>query len=346
MSAQNLPRLPRPPGLSTTGAGSLPHTQQELALQQALAVDVPYAPQLPRHSAAEYMLPQALVGLPGLRYDADGAATVSASVWARDGDAFNRRLDEALAGDVSAFAPPPLSYVAWQPFLWEIEARKLAFAKTQLAGPTTLRWLVRLDDGRRCQAEPGLDRAIYRLVLARATAMVHAIRERGATPILCLDEPGLFALDAAEPGHLVYLRELGLGISALRQAGALVALHCCSNTHWPSVLALGLDYLSFDVRLSLGPILRAQQELRAFAHEGGRLMLGIVPTNAAEPYDLDDLLATTGAALHPRAATGLPLGECLLSPACGLALRSIPETEQVFHDLRLAQRALRAAAVE
>ena len=333
--------LPRPSSLATTGVGSLPHTQQELALQKALAVDIPYLPQLPRHSAAEYMIPQALDGLPGLRYDADGTATVNAAVWARDGEAFNRRLDDALSGDVSAFAPSPLSQSAWQPFLWEIEHRGKVFAKAQLAGPTTLRWLVTLDDGRRVHAEPSLDRAIYRLVLARATAMARKMRECGATPILSFDEPGLYALDVKDPQHMVYLQELRLLASALRQAGALTALHCCSNTAWGALLGLGFDYLSLDVRLSLGSLLRAKLELQSFAKAGGRLMLGIVPTNADAPYDLEDLVATTAASLSGLA---MPLSECILTPACGLAMRSIPETSAIFEDLRAAQRSLRALA--
>ena len=67
-------------------------------------------------------------------------------------------------------------------------------------------------------------------------------------------------------------------------------------------------------------------------------MLFEVPTNAGEPYDLDDLVATAAASLQGFA---LPLSECIVSPACGLAMRSIPETSAIFEDLRVAQRALR-----
>jgi len=36
------------------------------------------------------------------------------------------------------------------------------------------------------------------------------------------------------------------------------------------------------------------------------------------------------------------LARALLAPACGLALRSVAESEQVYEDLREAQRLLRA----
>ena len=57
------------PPLATSSIGSLPHTQLELALQQALLLDIPAAPQLPGRDPGEYMVPQALEGLPGLRFD-------------------------------------------------------------------------------------------------------------------------------------------------------------------------------------------------------------------------------------------------------------------------------------
>ena len=68
------------PPFATTGIGSLPHSQLELALQMALQVDVPYLPQLPAGNPSEFMIPGALDGLPGLRYDAEGLCTVDVFV--------------------------------------------------------------------------------------------------------------------------------------------------------------------------------------------------------------------------------------------------------------------------
>ncbi|MFL5413102.1 MAG: hypothetical protein ACJ79D_17170, partial [Myxococcales bacterium] len=77
------------PSLATSSIGSLPHTQLELALQQALLLDVPAAPQLPRRDPAEYMVPQALDGLPGLRTEPDGSAFLDASEWMRGAGIFD-----------------------------------------------------------------------------------------------------------------------------------------------------------------------------------------------------------------------------------------------------------------
>lgn len=353
----------RPPGLSTTGAGSLPHTQTELALQMALSVDVPYAPQLPKRTDAELMVLQALDGLPGVSLRGDGGAVVDAAVWAREGAAFHRLLDVALGHErhdtalpsfaahadeasLSRFEPTPFAQAAWRPFLWEVESRKLPFAKVQVAGPTTLRWLVSLSDGRRVSDEPSLDRAIVRLCLARAWAMARAVRAAGATPIVCFDEPGLYALRPSDPMHLVHVQEMKLAALAMQRTGALTALHCCGNTAWAAVLGVGFDYLWIDVRLSLSSLLRAAPELEAFARTGGRLILGVVPTNAEAPYELDAIVSATAAALAPgqTPAPSLRIEDCLLAPACGLGLRSVVDAERVFEDLRLAQRALRRTA--
>jgi hypothetical protein len=108
------------------------------------------------------------------------------------------------------------------------------------------------------------------------------------------------------------------------------------------VLGLGFDYLSLDVRLSLAPLLRARTELEGFARAGGRLILGVVPTDVAKAYDLEEIVATTAGALAPG-SDALPLRECLVSPACGLALRAPTDAERIFRELREAQEMLRLA---
>jgi hypothetical protein len=38
------------------------------------------------------------------------------------------------------------------------------------------------------------------------------------------------------------------------------------------------------------------------------------------------------------------LARCLLTPACGLAMRSVPDAERIFAELRRAQQELRGAS--
>lgn len=336
---------PLPP-LATSGIGSLPHTQLELALQQALLLDIPAAPQLPRRDATEYMVPQALEGLHGLRADAEGNAELDLGDWRRAAATLDARLDQALERDdgVQRFLPSSAAWQALRPFFWEVEQRKLRFAKVQLAGPFTLRWVLRTTRGEPLAATPegkAIERQIFRLVLARALALARRLRETGARPVIFLDEPGLYAFDRRDPQHLVGLQELRVVVLALRREGAVVGVHCCGNTEWGLLLGLGWDVVSIDARLSLEPVLATGAALEKFQAAGGVLALGVVPTDLSASDDLDAVLREARERLRPEA-----LGRCLLTPACGLALRSVQDAERIFSELRRAQQELRGAGAQ
>jgi hypothetical protein len=339
------PALTLLPPRATTGIGSLPHTQSELGLQLALQLDVPFLPELPTGNPSEFMMASALEGLPGLDFDAMGMCTVDRAAWAALQAPFGARLDAALAsGDVSAFEPSASARRAWLPFLWEVQHRHLAMAKAQLAGPATVRWGTRLSTGGAVVDDAAVDRQVFRLLLARCLAMVKALRRAGATPLFYLDEPGLYALDTRDGQHLLMLQELRLLVVALQREGALVGLHCCGNTRWEALLGLGLDLLSFDVRLSLDAVLDMPGPLEVFLRGGGALSLGIVPTDWGEDANVLELVSATEASLESvlgKARAQSVLERSVLTPACGLALRSVLDAERLVEELRRAQGELR-----
>src|SRR5207237_1163664 len=63
---------------------------------QALLVDIPAAPQLPRRDPAEYMVPQALDGLPGVHPEPDGSVFLDPNEWMRGAAVFDARLERTL----------------------------------------------------------------------------------------------------------------------------------------------------------------------------------------------------------------------------------------------------------
>lgn len=335
------------PGLATTAIGSLPYTQLELAVQQAFLVDIPYLPQLPLRDPAEYMVPQALDGMPGLRFDRDGNAAVDADEWRKGW--LDARIEKAIEkGDgLGAFEPRAAACAAWRPFVWEVEQRKAPFAKAHISGPTTLRWALRSTDGKPLADMPDgpdIEAQILKLVLARSLAMVRRLRDAGATPLLFLDEPGLVAFDKTNGRHIVALQELRVLILALQREGAHVGVHCCGNTEWAAVLSLPWDLVSIDARLSLSKLIETGAAFQRFVAAGGTIALGVVPTNV-NPRESQPLEAAVDQIVHAlpaqleRAAPGL-LSRCLLTPACGLAMRSVPDAERILDLLRTAQRAL------
>jgi hypothetical protein len=331
--------------LATTGIGSLPHTQMELAIQQAFSLDIPYLPQLPRRDPAEFMIPQALDGLPGLRWDAEGTPVVHFKDWKREAAAFDKKLSRALdKGDLAPFEPQPGSSRAWKPFLWELREREVKLAKVQLCGPVTCAWTVRLDDGRPVFAEGDLLGQLFRLVMARSLAMARAVNEVGAAPIVFLDEPGLVWLEPRNPQHLLRLAELKLAALALTKAGARPGVHCCGNTKWGALLGLGLSYLSIDANLSLALVLEERAAFEKFLAEGGRLALGIVPTDLGAAPDVAEQVAHAALeTLRQLSPAAKVLGQCLVTPACGLALRSTADCEGTFAALERGRAVLRAA---
>ena len=346
MSASNIRRAVQLlPTCATTGIGSLPHTQLELGLQAALAMDIPFLPQLPTGRPSEFMIPQALDGLPGLRFDEEGMCTVDMEAWEAGRADFQARLEKALSsGALEAFEPSLEGCRAWRPFLWEVENRKLAFAKAQLAGPFTVRSVARTTDGRATLDVPGLDESIFRLVLARTLAMVKALRRAGTTPLFFLDEPGLFAFERANPRHLLAMQELRLLVVALQREGALVGVHCCGNTNWTSLLDAGLDVLSLDVRLSLDAVLEESGAFARFLDSGATLSLGIIPTDLASSYDVGELVDAVEVSLKSALPPGQTFervgSQVLLTPACGLAMRTVVDAERVLEQLKVAQRRL------
>src|SRR5207248_1498224 len=83
----------------------------------------PAAPQLPRRDPAEYMVAQALDGLPGLHAEPDGTATLDAAEWTRGAATFDARLERTLEKGEGreSFLPTAASWQALRPFLWEVE---------------------------------------------------------------------------------------------------------------------------------------------------------------------------------------------------------------------------------
>lgn len=340
MTIGNRSRFPQLVGL-TTGIGSLPHHNADAAIEFAFSFGIPFLPQIPIRNASEYMIPQALEGLPGLNVDLEsGAASLDLVRWKLEAPDLAQRLDRAFANlqDRTAFEgfePSAEAASCWKPFLWELGERKLKFAKIQIAGPLTCQWVLQIEDGSKVEAHPELGMQIMRLVLARALAMTRALQKQGVQPLIYVDEPGLYAFQGSNPKHVLALQELRLVLQALSHEGALVGLHCCSDTDWKRVLELPLDVLSLDTHLSLSRLMAQPSDLEAYLRRGGRLSLGVIPTSG-ESSPREDARTLLGwletrspLAQTARALLTWALGDALLTPACGLALASVPESQSV-----------------
>jgi hypothetical protein len=336
----------------TTGIGSLPHHNVDAALEFSFRMDIPFLPQIPIRNPWEYMIAQALEGLPGLEATSDGNVSLNVSIWESRTESFRQQLEEAFRlSAFDPFEPRPSVSSSWQAFLFELEERNIRRAKVQIVGPMTAQWALGIKGGGAPDDVPGLTTQIYRLVLARAIATVRRMKAHGIEPIIYLDEPGLYGLSIENPRHLLGFSELKLMIQTLRHEGAEVGLHCCSNTNWDLILELGqsgLGILSIDVNLSLESLLEGSRAARVqdFLRNGGRLSLGVIPTTRASA--LRSLRAEVLFAELTRTLTQawpnspetvrLALSSAIYTPACGLAFHSVDDAEVILDTLSEFQR--------
>ena len=114
-------------------------------------------------------------------------------------------------------------------------------------------------------------------------------------------------------------------------------------------MTLPWDLLSLDARLSLSKVIETGEPFAKFVAAGGSLALGIVPTNVdpetseARREDLSAVVDRLVASVPPQLESAAPglLARSLLTPACGLALRTVQDAEAIVDRLRKAQRDLR-----
>lgn len=330
-------------GGQTTGIGSLPHHNIDAALEYAFRYDIPFLPQIPLRNPWEFSVPQGLDGLPGIRVEKDGSALLDTSVWVGRAKAFDEKLQHAfeLAADSSAFEafePSAATSSSWQPFLWELQERETRVAKIQTVGPLTAQWTLRSTENASLDRMPSsgdISGQVFRLVLARALGMSRRLKSLGVTPLLFLDEPALFVLNPQNPVHLLGLQQLKLLVQTLQKESVTVGIHCCSNTQWDVVAGLGIDVLSFDVRLSLESVLSNAEWVKNYVAGGGRFGFGTVPTSEGDVEQGRSLKRAVSRQLKEcvPSISEQVFTEALWTPACGLALNSPSDAEMIKREL-------------
>lgn len=323
-----------------TGIGSLPFHNVDRALEYSFAHSLPFLPELPARYKEEGMIFHTLDGFPGLRLGQGGHPEIELEVWKKSSESFGDTLDQALQSKSIAFEPSSDSLHAYSPFMWELQEREVTAAKFQITGPLTCLWSLRTCDGAPVSKQSVLSSHIFKLILARSLALVRQVTALGVQPVFFIDEPGLYVFLRRNPEHLLRIQELKGMVLALKNEGAKVGVHCCSDTDWISVLSLEIDYLSVDTHLSLLNVLSQIDAVGAHLKRGGRFAFGVIPTGKiGQVYpalDAEDLLSTFLTKVEAGLRKQLDfspqllkqvLSESLYTPACGLALHT-PDTAQ------------------
>ena len=237
-------------------------------------------------------------------------------------------LGQGLAGfpDLApdAFSPGQL----WKPFLERLTQDPRPWTKLQIVGPVTAA------KGRGFSpARPGSG-VLADWLSKRAEWMLEQVQSLGKKAIFFFDEPAL--LDE-EPSS-----DLKLTVEKIRERGALAGIHCCAAGDFDAYLNWPLDFLSFD--FSLASPWEDAERLWVFRQRGGRLSLGVIPTALTPDWhprkEVERCRSRLRAALGSADAEEV-LRESMLTPACGLGLRTLEESAAVFRTLADFQDCLR-----
>ncbi|MEK6706063.1 MAG: hypothetical protein AABZ06_09760 [Bdellovibrionota bacterium] len=318
-----------------TEIGSLPHHNIDAALDFSFRHGIPFLPQIPMRNPWEHMIAQAIEGLPGLSVENDGSVIINTDIWHTRADHLDKRLQNAFESAAQEpmafeeFEPSASTSSSWQSFLWELTERRTKLAKVQIAGPMTVKWAIRTKDGSKLEEHGKLPSQIDRLIMARAIAMTRKLQAQGIKPILFIDEPGLYG---GRP-----LNELENMINFLQKENVSTGLHCCSNTDWHKVLELNIDYLSFDVSLSLRNLL---QNITKSNIRNIKFSFGIIPTgrpSALYSFDIHeardllfDNLMQCWDDSEGRLVVNKIIRDAIFTPACGIALHSVSDAELIL----------------
>lgn len=228
---------------TTTGVGSLPHTDAaQAAAHAAAAYELPFCPQLP--------------ALDGDMISEWLGADPRRCGWSPDRDRERARAWDHWLAQL-ARVPPPHGIV-----------------KLQVTGPATLACALERTASQRPSRTDSLRLAtqIAAWLAANAAGQVAALRERGLDAVLIVDEPalGVYGAEGVEAAW-----------DPLRAVAPVWGLHLCCPVDWALVDRARLDVLSFD--LAVSPVDdAAATALGRLADRGGRVIWGVVRPHMPE----------------------------------------------------------------
>lgn len=317
---------------STTGIGSLPHTNPEEACSLVLdTFDIPFWPQLPGLSFRESMVPQFSEGMPSLRVDEQREA-----LWVEKNDAALQRFYE----NYSAGQELPVSedYAkGFHAFIKALGNKHFRYLKGHVTGPLTFTLGLKDSAGRLVYFDEELREIALIVLKAKIKWQIEILKRMADKVVIFIDEPILSALGSssyigvAPEEALRLLTEIS---DAVKESEGIPGIHCCSKADWPLVINSGVDIISFDAYDYIDSVSLYPAEFTAFLRGGGYLAWGIVPTTEAINEENAGSIKRRFDGGLERLSKSMPadllLSRILLTPSCGTGSRTVEETEKVF----------------
>lgn len=324
MSESDVGERTRTPGRSvfadgaTAGVGSLPHLDPAAAAAFSIGeFDLATIPSMPRRSAEESMLGQALVGVRGVSFDAVGGLVV-------DPAAVKPHATIATDIELDAFA----GFRAFIDLAGKVRLDGAA-VKWQFVGPVTLGVALQ---------RAGLDReSAFDLALAAVRDRLGALSSivTDALPnsrqMVVLDEP--WFADLMQPGFPIppdeAIDRMSSAMAAL-PASTVTGVHCCAPCDIATLFASGPNVVSLPVAPEL---VEWVGYLTRFLDDGGTIAWGVIPTDGPVASNSERqwrALSDLWCSLVQRGCDPVLLRrQSIVTPHCGLAGHSVSVARRI-----------------
>ena len=270
--------MPIPGDLLTTAMAVMPHTDAVRALDQALSLDIPFWPQLPRLSYREDMYVQASEHFPGMVLDME-RRTLGFST-----DRFVAEFEETLARfDYPATFDVGPDYSEVYPAFLDLDLSDRPAIRGQLEGPVSFGFNVKDQDDRPILFDDTVRPFMMEFMARRVNVQLARLKERNPNAFMYVDEPGLQFVFSGMSGYgeSAARRDLEAFFAAIERPRGI---HLCGNPDWAFLLGLDLDILSLDVYTNGEVFTSYVPAISRFLERGGVLAWGLVPTNL-EPFE-------------------------------------------------------------
>jgi len=313
--------------------GIMPHDSVDSALSAALALDIPFWPQLPRVSFYEDMYVQAMENFPGVVIDEENLRIHV------DSDKFMEDLPLYLEKETSPelFRLSPEFSLVYHRFL-SLDLSSYRAIRGQMISPVSASLKITDEKGKPIAYNDEMRSLLFSFIQRKVNLQYAELASKNPNAFVWVDDPGLQFLFSAMSGYdavkaKAELADFFNGIDGPR------GLHLCGNPDWDFLFSLPLEIISFNA-YAFGDVVVTYDSVKSFIEQGKIVSWGIVPTLAEEfiAEDTETITKRLTAMWRGLEARGVPWDDIiqngLIAPAtCNLL--NIDKTATVDHAFAL-----------
>ncbi|MFP4169730.1 MAG: hypothetical protein ACLFUV_01720 [Methanomassiliicoccales archaeon] len=306
---------------AATCIGSLPHTDPAEAVSLILSEvrSIPFWPQLPSRGFRENMYAQYSHILPGIIIDNENMK-VQVDLENYDPEAFYM---DVISEQVERFEYSPDHFSGFYEFMERDLPEEAVAVKGQVTGPVSTGLQITDQTGKAAIYDEAYGEIVRKNLNMMARWQERRLREKCGNTIIFLDEPYLSLMGtpfaSIKPHEVItWINEVIEGLEGT------VAIHCCGNTDWPTVMATDIDILSFDAYDYGHTIGLYSDEVADFLENGGALAWGLIPNDEEVFYkeNINSLAQLGEKLIRSLEQKGIDLDlvvrNSLITPQCGL----------------------------